>query len=329
MDLWDKGGKGVFKWMNADRPGNDMRGLPTGDQTFNNIRFKVLDPETSSRRSAIGLSYAQGFPRSAEVPVNDFTPTVYLLHSSSDNTPSTFAGAITFHYTDGNEFSRNIVKFEDVTNWWFSSLSNDRAGVAWSGPNPVSTRVGVCWAAIDNPDPDKKIEKFIFHAPIEGGIYAVIGISLADRPHYVKPRMESFGGPDNWAAANAMAALVEGMAGVKNVGIAFDQVTLAPRWSSAGVDSVHVTVRFAASEGYVAYQYKHNVNNQSIELIMTGSGNRVHNHVLLPDNFRSVKSVEDNGHPVEFKITAIENSSYADFDVELPKIHHIRICYSK
>jgi hypothetical protein len=302
-----------------------MRGLPTGEQTFKNIRFNVIDPSSNNRRAVIGLSYARGFPRSVAVPVNDFAPTVYLLHSSSDNTPSTFAGAITFHYTDGTEISRNIVKFKDVTNWWFSSLNNERAGVAWSGPNPVSTRVGVCWAAIENPVPDKKIDELVFHAPIEGGIYAVLGISLADRPHYIRPKTESFGGPDNWAAANAMAALVEGLAGVKNDGLAFDQVTLAPRWTSAGIDSVGVMIRFAASGGYIAYQYQYFAASREIRLAITGSGQSVRNHVLLPAESFEVTDVTANGKPIDFKSTRIENSSYADFVLPLPEMQQVII----
>jgi hypothetical protein len=327
MDLWDIGGDGVFKWMNTTRPGNDMRGLPTGEQTFKNIRFKVLDPSANKRRAVIGLSYSNGFPRSAAVPVNDSAKAVYLLHSSSDNIPSTFAGAITFRYTDGSEISRNIVKFKDVTNWWFSSLTSEKAGVAWSGPNPVSTRVGVCWVAIDNPDPAKKIEKLIFHAPIEGGIYAIIAISLADKPHYVPPRMESFGGPDNWAAANAMAALVEGLAGVKNDGLAYDRVVLSPRWTSAGIDSVQVTIQLAASGGYLAYQYKHQTGPNTISLQITGSGNLVRGHVLLPEGILDVASVMSNGEPLDFKVSHTENSSYADFMLSLPGIQNVVIRY--
>jgi hypothetical protein len=51
MDLWDKGGDGVFTWMNAGKSGNslraagnDMRGLPVGEQTFQHIKFNVVDP---------------------------------------------------------------------------------------------------------------------------------------------------------------------------------------------------------------------------------------------------------------------------------------------
>jgi len=59
------------------------------------------------------------------------------------------------------------------------------------------------------------------------GDYAVIGVTLADRPHYVPPKGESFGGPDNWAAATGWP-LVEGLAGVRNEGLAFSTVALSP-----------------------------------------------------------------------------------------------------
>jgi hypothetical protein len=329
MDLWMTGGKDVLPWMGSTRSGNDMRGLPTGEQIFNKIRFNVIDPEKNHRRSVIGLSYSKGYPRSVEVPVNDNAGAVYLLHSSSDNTPSTFAGAITFRYTDGTEISRNIIKFRDVTNWWFSSLESERAGIAWAGPNPVSTRVGVCWAAIDNPEPAKKIDKLIFHAPIEGGIYAVIGISLADRPYYIKPKIESFGGPDNWASANAMAALVEGLAGVKNQGLAFSSTQLAPRWSSAGVDSVDVDIRFAASNGYVSYRYTNDVKSGVLNLLLTGSGNEINGHVLLPPGAKAFSSVTCDGKVVPFVISTVENSKYADFKIPLTKVHLVNIRYEK
>lgn len=327
MDLWDKGGTGAFKWMNATREGNDMRGLPTGEQVFNNISFKVIDPEMNGRRSAIGLSYEKGFPVNAEVPVNDMAGCICLLHSSSDNIPGTFAGAVTLRYADGTEISRNIVKFRDVTNWWFSSLKNERAGVAWAGPNPVSTRVGVCWAAIDNPEPAKKIEKIVFHAPIEGGIYAILGVTLADREYYIKPKVESFGGPDNWAAANGMAALVEGLAGVKNAGLAFDKVVLSPRWSSTRTDSVDVCVSFPASGGYVSYRYLNDPDEKEINLLVTGSGEDLNGHVLLPELSEKIISVTCDGKSIPSEITTVENSRYVDFKIPLNKLLRFKIKY--
>jgi hypothetical protein len=327
MDLWDKGAPGVFPWMNTTREGNDMRGLPVGRQVFKNILFDVIDPAKNGRKTAIGVSTMNGFPKSMEVPVNDTATAIYLLHSSSDNIPATVAGAITFKYDDGSLASQYIMKGQDVTNWWFSSLDNDRAGVAWSGPNPVSTKVGVCWAAIRNPKPEKKIKSLVFDAPLEGGIYTVIAITLSDRDIYIKPKAESFGGPDNWAAANAMAALVEGLAGVKNAGLAYDRVALSPRWISARIDSVNVTVRLAASEGYVAYQYLHNQDANTINLKVTGSGNSILTHVLLPEGKNAVTSVMVNKKPVDFKITQVEKSHYVNFMISLPNIQDVEIQY--
>jgi hypothetical protein len=327
MDFWDKGGKGSMPWMNTTRAGNDMRGIPVGDQVFNHIPFKVIDPVQNQRKSVIGISTITGLPRQMEIPIGDTAATVYLLHSSSDNIPSTVAGAITFKYTDGTEASQYLMKGKDVTNWWFSSLENDHAGVAWWGPNPCSTKVGICWAAVTNPNPSKKIEKLIFSAPLEGGIYALLGITLADRVHYVKPPVESFGGPDNWAASNAMAALVEGLAGVKSTGLAFEQVSLSPRWISAGVDSVNVTIQFVASKGYVTYRYKHDASKKEIELKVTGSGDVIQNHVLLPANCQGIVSIVADGKPVAFTLSKIENSGYADFNLTLPEIHLVKINY--
>ena len=328
MDIWDKGGKGVFTWMDAGQSsGNDMRGLPVGSQRFNNIPFNVIDPGKNQRRAVAAVSTKKGFPLQIEIPVNDTAASVYLLHSSSDNIPDNVAGAISFIYEDGSKTSRYLFKGKEITNWWFSSLENDYAGVAWYGPNLRSTKVGVCWAAIDNPFPYKKISKLIFDAPLEGGIYAVLGVTLSDQKHYVRPKGESFGGPDNWAAANGMAALVEGLAGVKNEGLAFDKVKFSPRWTSASVDSVNVTVQLSASKAYVAYQYHHNTEKKELEIIITGSGNEINNHILLPQNCVGVKSVFVDGQPVNFTLSKIENSSYADFNVALPMVHLLKIAY--
>jgi len=328
MDLWDKGGATVFTWMDAGRSsGNDMRGLPTGSQVFHGIEFNVINPEKNQRRAVVAVSTKPGFPRQVEVPVHDTASSVYLLHSSSDNIPSHVAGAVTFVYSDGTEASQYLFKGEVVTNWWFPALRNERAGVAWWGPNPRSTKVGVCWAAIDNPNPRKGIVKLIFHAPLEGGIYAVIGVTLADRPHYVPPKGESFGGPDNWAAATGMAALVEGLAGVRNEGLAYSTAALSPRWTSAAADSVSVTVTLPASNGYVAYQYRHHADKKVIDLILTGSGNEVHGHVLLPGGASTADRVTVDGVPAPFRILNIERSVYVDFILSLPNVHAVNITY--
>ncbi len=325
MDLWDLGSKDVHKWMNDKRAGNDMRGLPLGSQTFDGIRFNVIDPAKNQRRAAIAVSVSDNFPAQAEVTVNDTASAVYLLHSASGI--GKMAGAITFVYTDGTASSKYLYSENDVVTWWFPSLKTDRSGVAWSGPNMVSTQVGVCWAAVDNPNPTKKIEKIRFNAPLEGGIYTVLAVSLANQPRYVKPSGESFGGPDNWAAANGMAALIEGLSGIRNNTLAYENVTISPRWTSAGVDSVNVTANLAASNGYVSYKYLHNKKANEISMLLTGSGKDANIHVLLPENSKTVQSVAVNSKPVIFSVSKVETSRYADFALPVNQVQSVVIRY--
>jgi hypothetical protein len=205
-------------------------------------------------------------------------------------------------------------------------FKTERSGVAWFGPNLKSTKVGVCWAVFDNPFPQKVIAALRFSAPLEGGIYALLGITLADKTFYIAPTGESFGGPDNWAAANGMAALVEGLAGVKNEGLAFDKVAVSPRWPSANVDSVNVTINLPASNGYVAYQYKNNNAAKVIDLYITGSGHSLKGHVLLPQG-TSATAVTAGANALPYKTTTVENSRYVDFDLTLPSVQKVSIRY--
>jgi hypothetical protein len=328
MDLRDQGGAAALTWMDAGKSsGNDMRGLPTGRQVFHDIEFTVINPENNQGRAVVAVSTKPGLPRRAEVAVHDTASAVYLLHSSSDNIPSHVAGAVTFTYTDGTEASQYILKGKEVTNWWFPSLHTERAGVAWSGPNPRSTKVGVCWAAIDNPNPHKEIGTLIFHAPLEGGIYAVIGVTLADRPFYIPPKGESYGGPDNWAAATGMAALVEGLAGIRNEGLGYSTAAVSPRWTSAGVDSVNVTATLPASNGYVAYRYRHHADRKTIGIVLTGSGYGIRGHVLLPAGASKAERVSIDGNDAPFRISTIERSVYVDFTLSLPDVHTVMISY--
>ncbi len=327
MDLLDKGSKNSIKWMDDPKPGNDMRGLPPGNQVFDGIKFNVIDPGKNQRRAAIAVSVSKGYRSEAEIPVNESAASVYLLHTISGMGSGKIAGAITFVYVDGTAFSKYLYTGEDITGWWFPSLKTERSGIAWAGPNLQSSQVGVCWSAIDNPNPSKKIEKIRFSAPLEGGIYALLGISLADKPHYIKPDGESFGGPDNWAAGNGMAALIEGLAGIKNKSLAYEDARVSPRWTSAAVDSVDVTACFAASGRYISYSYKNDSNKKEISMQVTGSGTNLNVHVLLPETITNVRSVVVNNKPLQGTISKIEGSYYVDFDLTMPMVQNVVIKY--
>ena len=156
--------------------------------------------------------------------------------------------------------------------------------------NEVSKGIGLSWCALDNPYPDKTISKIVIHSAEDETIYTVFAISLSDQKHFVPVQGPSFGGPDNWAAATAMAALVEGLAGVKDSPgeQAFTIPTLSPRWNETQADTVNVTIRYAASDGYVAYRYNYNPSQKTITILTTGNAQTMNCHILLPQNTKPI-----------------------------------------
>lgn len=317
MDSRISSEKNTLSWMNSQRTGDDFRNLPVGEQTFQEIRFRVIDPAKNKGKSVVAVSRQKGFPLETEIPVNAKSPAIYFLHTSSKPTSENVSGAVSIHYADGTKITRYMMMGKQLTYWWFSELKTDHSGIAWYGENQVSKGTGLSWCALDNPQPDKIISKIVLHAAQDETIYTVFAISLSDQKHFVPVSGPSFGGPDNWAAATAMAALVEGLAGVKDAAgeQAFETPILSPRWSETNADTVTVTIRYAPSRGYVTYRYFHNKPDKKIEILTTGGGKNMNCHILMPQGMAPV-SVRAGDQSVPFKKAQIENSNYADFSID-------------
>jgi hypothetical protein len=303
--------------MSSKRPGDDLRSLPTGTQTFAGIRFNVLDADKNNHKAVVAVSNRKDFSRNVEIPVNEKAGSVYFLHTSSKPTSENVAGAVSLIYEDGTKAIRYMLMGKQLTYWWFSELKTSHSGIAWYGENEVSKGIGLSWCAVDNPNPDKKISKLILHSAEDETIYTVFAISLADQKHYVPVDGPSFGGPDNWAAATAMAALVEGLAGVKDspMSQAYEHARIAPRWNQTKTDTIDVAIRYAASNGYVRYQYIQK-SLQQLEMLVSTGGDKADLHLLMPEKSSVPKSVKVDGVVVQYKVNAVGDSKYVDLTID-------------
>ncbi|MFN8209011.1 MAG: hypothetical protein U0T82_16625 [Bacteroidales bacterium] len=348
MDTWDKGSSRVPRWM-VEQEGNDMRNLPVGLQTFSGVPFLIADPANNDRRSVIGLSgqlkipenfkhwdqKASGesafcincFPKEIVIPVNANAGAIHLLHTIGTSGSEGVAALVEFQYADGSSRAQYLMNGKHITGWWFPDLKNNNASVAWRGPNLVSNDVGMVMVAIPNPEPGKKISKLRFRASEDRGIYVLAALTLADNPPYNPHTPQSYGGPDNWAAALGMAALVEGLAGVTDQDVLFKQVRVAPRWITSRSQNACVTIRYAASDGYVAYTYSHQPAGRKISITLTGGGEQAFCHLLLPPAVEKIQSVLVNGVPASYMINQIENSQYADLTLHLQGLQTIELNY--
>lgn len=316
MDLLNINNESKHKWMNGGKPGDDLKNLPTGKQILDSIEFNIINPVINNRNAVIAVSNQNNFPDSVSIPVNDTAACIYLLHTTSHPQSENVAGTVKILYDDGTSNVHYMIMGKQLAYWWFSQLKTDYSGIAWYGKNDVSEGIGLSWCAIDNPQPGKKIKNIIIESSQNDNIYTVLAITLSNQKHYVPVNPVSFGGPDDWAAATNMAAMIEGLAGVKDAAEteAFNEPIVAPRWTTTNSDAVNVTVRYAASKGYVSYQYHLDSIGKQIKITAATGGNKILFHVLLPAHTKET-SVSVNNKIYPFKQTTIEQSNYADFQV--------------
>jgi hypothetical protein len=88
-----------------------------------------------------------------------------------------------------------------------------------------------------------------------------------------------------------------------------------------------VVVHYPASDGYVAYDYRHHPARREIALTIAGSGERAECHVLLPAGVSAATAVTDGGKPIAFATSRVEASGYADFTLPLAGARDVVVRY--
>jgi hypothetical protein len=329
IDTRGDGAPGVPGWTGEGE--NDLHELPGGEQEFAGIPFALPEPEQNNRRAVIGLRRADGYAEEVGLTIGETATSIYLLHCVSQTQATGVGGSITLRYVDGTSYTQYIVRGVNVSGWWFPEAPEQHgrrtAAVAWRGKNAMSPDVGLVAYGMDNPYPDKIIEQITLTASEDGSFWAVCGVTLSDQEAYFPPDPVSYGIPDNWAAAAVVYGLVEGLVGVVDKSTTYNHALVAPRWVAAGVGEAQATIAYPASDGYVAYRYRHDLGARQIELTVTGSGTRCVCHVLLPPYAQGEVAVSSGGELVPTEVVSVEQSRYVDFELRLPGPRHVIISY--
>jgi len=140
---------------------------------------------------------------------------------------------------------------------------------------------------------------------------------------YTRDGDDQGGGPSGWSAAAVLSAMAEGLAGIVDNAVGYEEIALAPRFPAAGVAEATVCLPYGPSKAYVALHYT--AGPDAIDLTVAGSAERIHLHALLPDG-RGVSGVEVNGRRVKANVREVEGSRYAEADVDAkPPVTRIRV----
>jgi hypothetical protein len=140
--------------------GNNLLALPTGQQTFAGVKFKIgpglirlrgTDDQTSPEK-ADGLK------------VNTTFSKLYILHACHNGAnDNAIIGYYTVHYENKSHETIPIVFGSDVLDWWYKADSKEptRARVAWKGDNDDAKNQGakirLYLTTWKNPEPARKV----------------------------------------------------------------------------------------------------------------------------------------------------------------------------
>jgi hypothetical protein len=317
-------------WMD-EQAGNDLARLPTTRLHAGGAPFALLDPANNQRRAVVAVARRPGFARQVELPIGQRAGAVYLLHTMHTGTSAgprdEIAAAITFRYADGSEHGTYLRRDRQLVGWWYPQLRQPAAGVAWRGPNAKTGDVGLSWCALPNPRPDQPIASIVVDAAATDNVYALAGLTLADRMPVHPRNVVSYGGPDNWAGSNMVLALLEGLAGVRDTDRAFTTAEISPRWPATRTRRAAVVARYGASRGYVAYRFAQADQARTLALTLTGSGRSFRARLLLPRDTTLREAVLD-GAPVQPNVARVESSTYVELDVPAG-VHQLTVSYDK
>lgn len=318
-DFAGTGAAGVPGWSGEGE--NDLHEMPAGRLECDGITFNVIDPAQNGRRGCLCVSALHGYAAEAVLPVGKKAQSLYFLHTAQG---SGLLGWMTIRYADGEHATQYIHNGQQLGSWWMPQVQEARipkCKVAWRGANATFGNVGVYAYGYDNPRPELEISDITFTAAENNGKWFILALTACDAPVFFTPSDVSFGIPDNWGAAAVVYALIEGLAGVKDSGRGFDTLSLAPRWSAAGVDEVTVTVKYPASSGYARYQYARTAKGISLRLATTAD--TIDGALLLPAG--DVTGVTINGKVVPIEITTIEESRYLRLPLQGVQVHEIEV----
>ncbi len=131
---------------------------------------------------------------------------------------------------------------------------------------------------------------------------------------------------DGWGSSAMLYGFVEGLCGVQDRGHSFETVRCAPRWIAADEDEADVQVAYAASEAAFGYRFEHEADASTLRLVLRAQQAEVALHVLLPEGARPA-AVTVGGKAVPFEHVVVEDSSYADAEIDVRRQADVVVRY--
>jgi hypothetical protein len=146
-------------------PDNNLKELPTGEQTFAGVRFKIADKfiQLGSTNFPNGAAKVEG------IAVQSKFARLHILHATEwAAEDDAIVGEYTVTWEDDTSVTIPIVYGKDVMDWWYDDACSEpsRGKVAWKGENDLAKqqqkKIRLYLTTWENSKPDTKVKTLDF-----------------------------------------------------------------------------------------------------------------------------------------------------------------------
>jgi len=120
------------------------------------------------------------------------------------------------------------------------------------------------------------------------------------------------GGPSAWGAASIVSAVDEGLAGIIDEGVNYDEIFFSPKFPVTYYKELRYVTGYEVSNAMVDVRFILKDNGMRYDVISPAK--KITAHILLPKSKECTKIVV-NGNTTQFATTRIRNSIFVDFSV--------------
>ncbi|MFZ2654606.1 MAG: glycoside hydrolase family 2 TIM barrel-domain containing protein [Victivallales bacterium] len=170
-------------------PGNDMRGMKTGKQTYHQIVFGIVDPLKNDGKSCLVMNserYSADSPKkTSEISVNAKVDTLFFLHTAAWYGDAQRGKPVIKYfitYDDGTVAKVEAIGGDNIKDWWTPGNCEESRGVSLllksdTEADTVPRRRGLQLQEWENSNPEKTIGSIRIESANSGAIPIVMGIS--------------------------------------------------------------------------------------------------------------------------------------------------------
>ena len=121
------------------------------------------------------------------------------------------------------------------------------------------------------------------------------------------------GGPSAWGAAAFISAVDEGLAGINDIGVNYDEIFFAPKFPVTYYTELRYITGYEVSKTLVDVRYI--IKDEGMRYDIYSPAKKIKAHILMPKG-KSCSRLFVNSSKTDFAKNSVGNSVYIDFDID-------------